>query len=911
MSEPFYHISPSNVISGNDIEILVILEDNDKIISGTLFFRQADEISYQEVDMEFKNGSWVGFIPGERVRGPLIEYLVIFQNLNGGQVGVPLAIDPFTSPLNFSVSMRASNLKNQKIVKTSSSDYIDADILILAPEPGSLNRPDEVVISLSLFNAPIVDQDKYILYLDGADVTKNSLIDGEVLSFIPESDLEIGLHNIRVLFKSTYGLDITPVEWAFNVSKGTANMAESFQYNGYFNGKNSRNTASRNVVSEIVYNGKFEGELSWVKASFSLKKSSRESIYMQPLDRSTLSLKFTDYATLETGDSYPSLSPYILDGKRVRGQYLNLNLPYIKIQYVNGKLNRGVQYQSKLNGALKIIENNTNIASNGGKIYSFTRNGYTFPRDILAARLAINAFKSFTTGIHFMKVKDNFSKVSLKVPGSSLFDVDSSLDNIDSGIYSYSEFLSDIIGPLDTIVIKDNDWNDGKPIENLALGFDLEKAFDNRQLVFQMAWNMTWTNNNISEGVISLDDADVLLDTLDDNAIMDIPIDDFPDPATYKDIITIHPLYMVPLVPLDPITFEKNPVRAILNMPSSAYNIRLKGSYSLNNLLLEYRQIGPEYKSYGNPYLTNNIREFIINDRLSLLGRRLMLLVGYNYKDNSLSETVLNPLKTRTMTLNTTLVPGPGAVSLIFNLRSINQTNGIDSLEMNSYGDILADKREDSQAINSLVSINIPSSGPNSSSTIALNVNSISYIDNLEVDRQKDYLFQKSNMKNYSANISSRFNNSLKTSLSVNRTSIYTPFLTNDGNNNKGVTETSWFSLSSKAQYQFDITLPSISWLDEINEIFGNQLLLKTGLDYMTNGKKKDEEIQIFGIKIGAELDIVKNLVLSANASMRFNKSSRNTKDGLDNDDNGRIDDKGEKIIINNSGIFISLGYRF
>ena len=260
MSEPFYHISPSNVISGNDIEILVILEDNDKIISGTLFFRQVDEISYQEVDMEFKNGSWVGFIPGERVRGPLIEYLVIFQNLNGGQVGVPLAIDPFTSPLNFSVSMRASNLKNQKIAKTSSSDYIDADILILAPEPGSLNRPDEVVISLSLFNAPIVDQDKYILYLDGADVTKNSLIDGEVLSFIPESDLEIGLHNIRVLFKSTYGLDITPVEWAFNVSKGTANMAESFQYNGYFNGKNSRNTASRNVVSEIVYNGKFEGE---------------------------------------------------------------------------------------------------------------------------------------------------------------------------------------------------------------------------------------------------------------------------------------------------------------------------------------------------------------------------------------------------------------------------------------------------------------------------------------------------------------------------------------------------------------------------------------------------------------------------------------------------------------------------
>ena len=909
MSEPFYHISPSNVISGNDTEILVILDDNDKVISGTLFFRQANEISFQEVKMEFYNGSWVGVIPGERVHGSLIEYVVIFQNLNGGQIGVPLAIDPFSSPLNFLVSRSTSNLKIKNISKNSSSDYIDADILILAPEPGSLIRPDEVVVSLSLFNAPIVDQDKYKIYLDETDVTEYSLIDGEVLSFVPENELGIGLHKIRVLFKSTYGLDITPIEWVFNVSKGMVNMTDSFKYKGYFNGKNSRNTASRNVISEIVYNGKFEGELSWVKADYTLKKSNRESIYMQPLNRSTLSLRFTDYVTLETGDSYPSISPFILDGKRVRGQYLNLNLPYVKIQYVNGELNRGVQYQNKLNGALQIIEDNTSITSNGGKIYSFTRKGYTFPRDILAARIAINPVKSFRTGIHFMKVKDNFSKVSLKVPGNSLFDVDSSLDNIEDGVYSYLEFLSDVMGPLDTLVIKDNDWDDGKPIENLALGFDLEKAFDNRQLVFQMAWNMTWTNNNISQGVISLDDADLLLDTLDDNAILDIPIDDFPDPETYKDIITIHPLYMVPLVPLDPITFEKNPLRAILNMPSSAYNIRLKGSYSLNNLLLEYRQIGPEYKSYGNPYLTNNIREFIINDRLSLLGRRLMLLVGYNYKDNSLSETIANPLKTKTMTLNTTLVPGPGAVSLIFNLRSINQTNGIDSLEINSYGDILADKREDSQAINSLVSINIPSSGPNSSTTIALNVNSISYLDNLEINRQKDYLFQKSNMKNYSANISSRFNNSLKTSLSINKTMLYTPFLINDGK--KGVTETSWLSLSSKAQYQYNISLPSIPWIEKINEIFENQLLIKTGLDYMTNGKKKDEEIQIYGIKIGAELDIIKNLVLMLNASMRFNKSIGNTKDGIDNDDNGKIDDNGEKIIINNSGIFISLGYRF
>ena len=106
LSEPFYHISPSNVISGNDTEILVVLEENDKIRSGSLFFRQIDEISYQEVNMDFENGSWIGLIPGERVFGSFIEYVVIFQKMDGGQIGVPLAIDPFASPLNFLVSMK-------------------------------------------------------------------------------------------------------------------------------------------------------------------------------------------------------------------------------------------------------------------------------------------------------------------------------------------------------------------------------------------------------------------------------------------------------------------------------------------------------------------------------------------------------------------------------------------------------------------------------------------------------------------------------------------------------------------------------------------------------------------------------------------------------------------------------------
>ena len=109
-----------------------------------------------------------------------------------------------------------------------------------------------------------------------------------------------------------------------------------------------------------------------------------------------------------------------------------------------------------------------------------------------------------------------------------------------------------------------------------------------------------------------------------------------------------------------------------------------------------------------------------------------MFVVGYSSKDNNLSEIVLNPLKTKTFMLNSTLVPGPGAPSIVFNMQVIGKNNGIDSVEVDSLGQFLKDNREDSRALNTLFSINIPGSIGPISNTIALNFNSITYKDVIE-----------------------------------------------------------------------------------------------------------------------------------------------------------------------------------
>ncbi len=909
----YYHISPDNVKYRANTEIVVLPANNDPISSGLLYFREKNELSYQEIAMEFVAGSWIGTIPGNRVTKPGIEYLVILRKENGGKISVPFADDPFESPLEFIVTDDLNNMSKDNISLNDETDFINSDILILTPEPGSFNPPGEVVIALSLFNATNIDQKNYKLMLDDEDVTDLSIIAGDVLTFVPEKELTAGFHKVEVLFKTPFGLDVKPLEWSFNVNKGMVNFAEAFKYKGSINGKNSINSASGITLAENELNIKFDGELSWVKARYNLKTSSRESPFIQPQNRRALSLQVADYLKLQFGDIYPSISPYLLDGKRVRGQHINLDLPYVSFQYVKGEINRAIQYKNRLDGALKIIENDTKIDSSGDdvvNIYSLTRNGYTFPQDIWATKLSLDVFNFFDFGFHFLKVKDDYEKIQRSVPGSVTFTVDSTLNSVDAGEYSLSQFSQLISLMGDSIFIPEKNWANGSPVENIVLGFDFEKALDNRKLLFQMAWNMSWINNNIWDGPLTWEEADVLLDSLDNDSLLNIPISDgLPDPSDYENIITINPQHMVPLLPIDPITFEKNKIRAIINMPSSAFNIRVKGSYSFNNLLIEYRQIGPEYKSLGNPYLTNNIREFIINDRVSTLGRRLMFSFGYKSRDNNLLETVVSPLSTKTFSFNTTLVPGPGAVSLILNLQSINQNNGIDSLITTNYGAVLKDNREDSQALNTMASINIPSSGATSSSTIAFNLNTITYEDKLAESRDPSYLFQKSDTKSYSAVISTRFDKSLSTSFSINSTSLFSPVI--DGDNNISKIESNWFSSTVSANYQISTNVFSLAWLESLLPDFDNKLRIKGGMDYLTNGEKGDDKIRMFGFKFGADLDIIKNLTLSSNMSLRINYAKGNLNDGIDNDQNNKIDDSGESLIINNSGFYMILGYRF
>ena len=141
-------------------------------------------------------------------------------------------------------------------------------------------------------------------------------------------------------------------------------------------------------------------------------------------------------------------------------------------------------------------------------------------------------------------------------------------------------------------------------------------------------------------------------------------------------------------------------------MPSSAFNIKLRGNYSRNSILVEYRQIGPEYVSLANPYLRKNSRQFTISDRLSLMDRKMFINIGFKHLDNKILKTIVTPLNTNTFFMNFTFLPGPSLPTFVLNYQSIGKNN--EKTRLDSVGTKTVDLREDSKAATNMLGLTVP-----------------------------------------------------------------------------------------------------------------------------------------------------------------------------------------------------------
>ena len=881
-----YHEPPLDVRVGQDLILSAMPVSDNQVVEAQGYYRIKGNISFQEVHLQNVQATWEMKINGRALSEKGLEYCLIFKMTDGGILAFPKE-DPLDQPHELNVlPMIFSNKIVDLLEPTFQQESVEVDILILSPEPDAEINPDDAVIALSLFNIPDVDSASIRLVVDGKDVTEQAEISGGIVTYIPKR-FKKGIHSVQLTLSMLDGTPIKPISWTFSVLGGLA-IAGNVDYRGDISARYLNEYVGENFLNVGELRGNAEVSVDFGKVKTSFRQTTRDNPYRQPLNRFSTALQFGEFLDIRMGDFYRSISPYTLDGRRVRGLSIDIDLKFVRLEVIQGQLNRKVQHLNKMNGALLLPSNPGKVDTLGQLLFTMDRTGYTFDREITLARLSIDLFSKFQMGVHIMKAKDDINSVNKDISGAS-FSVDStditvndSLYNIAVDNYTYNTFTSAVEAVGGNVNLPNKNWGGRTPEDNIVVGFDIGTVRDKKRLKLDFSWNFSMHNRDIWDGPMTFSQLDTIIDDTADGFIAQsydadgnvstagIDTAQIPfDPSSLQNLF-IYNINTTPLVPFDYISAKNFPITTYVNMPSSAFHFRLMGNYRINKFTMVYRQIGPEFVSLANPYLTTNIREFVFMNRLALIENKLLLSATYKYKDNKILRIVKEPLKTKTLVASFTFMPGANAPSFVVNFQSIGKNNS--KTELEKVGEELQDLRQDSRTNNSFFSVTYPFATGVVKHNLNLNVNNIVNEDQLAGDRKKDYFYQKSDSKTISIALSSRFSIPLRTVANFSRTSIQVPVQDIDGNMSKN--ELVWTSISGNGNYSF----------------WNNKLKVNGGLTYLSN--KGTAPISLYGIKGGADFNVLKGMYASLSGHLQMR-----------NDDSD--------FSLNTSGFLFSFRYNF
>ena len=864
-----YHEPPLDVRVGQDLILSAMPVSDNQVVEAQGYYRIKGNISFQEVHLQNVQATWEMKINGRALSEKGLEYCLIFKMTDGGILAFPKE-DPLDQPHELNVlPMIFSNKIVDLLEPTFQQESVEVDILILSPEPDAEINPDDAVIALSLFNIPDVDSASIRLVVDGKDVTEQAEISGGIVTYIPKR-FKKGIHSVQLTLFMLDGTPIKPISWTFSVLGGLA-IAGNVDYRGDISARYLNEYVGENFLNVGELRGNAEVSVDFGKVKTSFRQTTRDNPYRQPLNRFSTALQFGEFLDIRMGDFYRSISPYTLDGRRVRGLSIDIDLKFVRLEVIQGQLNRKVQHLNKMNGALLLPSNPGKVDTLGQLLFTMDRTGYTFDREITLARLSIDLFSKFQMGVHIMKAKDDINSVNKDISGAS-FSVDStditvndSLYNIAVDNYTYNTFTSAVEAVGGNVNLPNKNWGGRTPEDNIVVGFDIGTVRDKKRLKLDFSWNFSMHNRDIWDGPMTFSQLDTIIDDTADGFIAQsydadgnvstagIDTTQIPfDPSSFQNLF-IYNINTTPLVPFDYISAKFFPITTYVNMPSSAFHFRIMGNYRYSKFTMVYRQIGPEFVSLANPYLTTNIREFVFTNRLALIENKLLISATYKYKDDKILFIVKEPLKTKTLVASLTFMPGANAPSFVVNFQTIGKNNS--KTELEKIGQEWQDFRQDSRTNNSFFSVTYPFSMGRIKHNLNVNVNKIVNEDQLAGDRKTDYFFQKSDSKTMSLALSSHFSIPLRTIANFSRTSIQVPVQDIDGN--ISANELVWTSISGNGHYSF----------------FNYKLKVNAGLTYLTN--KGTTPISLYGFKSGADYTIINGMTasLSGHVQMRDDNS--------------------------------------
>lgn len=492
--------------------------------------------------------------------------------------------------------------------------------LILSPEPGDRILQDGVLVAVSFIDRDAeLDPVTVRVEVDGRDVTAESEISAELVSWKPRQPMEAGPHRAAVSARSHNGTAIGPISWAFTVAPGyeaptgAATLAPTgtsftklqgsitFEESGRsVTGPGAPLLADKQNVPQLWLNagGLISG--SW-RYSARLFVSAYESKDRQPVDRLRFDIR-SNHLNAGFGDVNPVLHDLILAGERVRGFQGDVKAGPLRLTVVKGNTRRPIE-------GLVDPANATEVLRAG-----------TWGQSLFAVRPAIGG-NHVLVGLTAVRVTDDTTSIAdLRVA---------------NGVGASTRRVNPT------------------PKDNIVAGADATVRMLGSRVLLQYQAAGSLLANDITGGPITESQLDSIMDAAGYDRLGI-------DPSDYSKYFIINQS----LIPLDP--------RGLTSLAHLATATIRAGT---NILTAEWRSIGGSYYSLAYPALLRDRRGIRLRDSFVAAKGALAVTGGFETDDDNLDGVKPTTTTNSQIFGNASWQKSPGAVALLGSYRQGTRSN--------------------------------------------------------------------------------------------------------------------------------------------------------------------------------------------------------------------------------------------
>ncbi len=499
---------------------------------------------------------------------------------------------------------------------------------ILSPEPGARLRPDDVFAAVTFFyeHAEAIP-DSFQVRLNDRNISTAAEINPWLITWIPPEPLMPGDYTLTVDYSSPDGHSIRIAGWDFSILSTISPPAEDIppyaepreglitggQIQGTARSQSSSNRTSNLARNNIRVSGR-HGELRYTLSGLI---TTQEDVRLQRQNQYAAELKAGDWLVLEAGHIHPSLNPFLMAGRRVRGLHSDIRLRSgaMQMQFIYGQLHRRIKplYRELVHETrtLSLDSEGNEITENQFILQSERQGAGTYARNMAGARIGYGGDGPFGFSVSVLRVEDRTGSIDLV----------RSFDDLDPG-------LLDGLDPAQRQVLSANPelldirTGDPPPRGNVGIATDFHLHADNNRIQIHGDLAASLINDDISPGILDQKRADNLGFALDDATVSLF------DRLSWLIVINEN---------MNALPLKVHDQKAELIMPKGvlAAQTRINLNYFDHNAAIQYQWIGPDFSTLTNTGLRRDVGGYSISDRFRLWSNTVYLTLGHErLKDN-------------------------------------------------------------------------------------------------------------------------------------------------------------------------------------------------------------------------------------------------------------------------------------